>query len=386
MKIRLLDHLVCPLDKTPLELKNWETATRTLSGEQTAHAVRLGIDPATLTTDVLYGALLNTQRKIIYPIYQGVPRMLTFRTSVAEVFWNQFSDRIARELPGFTLPSERAIPGEEDVLRTFSSEWVNYDWDGKKYWNLEPDAWYQCMRFALGIAERPVDGKLVLEVGIGIGGVADYMARQEGCETVGIDLGYAVDVGFKHFGENPFLHIVQASAFVPPFRDRSFDFVYSFGVIHHTYATKTAFDSLSKLPRQGGRLYVWVYSPYDESRTFVRRSLMMLERAVRPIVWRLPERAQSVALAPLVPLYIGYQWLRTVKGGKDYVQYGVREALHAARDRFTPRYIHRHTDEEVCFWFRAAGYDDLSCDSQRVRPNFVPLAFTTNTGVNGIRQ
>ena len=386
MKTRLLDHLVCPLDKTPLQLKAFETIARSLPAEQMARAQQLGIDPVRLSEEVQSGVLINTARKIVYPIYQGVPRLLTFRTRVADVFWEKFGDQVVRELPGFSLPREQSMPGEANVLRTFSSEWVNYDWDGQSYWNLKPDAWFQCMRFAVGVDRWPIAGKLALEVGMGIGGVADYMVREEKCEMVGMDLGYAVDVGYRHFGANPFLHIVQASAFLPPFREQSFDFVYSFGVIHHTFSTKTAFDCISKLPRKGGRLYVWVYSPSNESRTLVRRGLMMVERAIRPTVSHLPEGLQTVALAPLVPLYMGYQAVRRLRGSEAYVHYGMREALHAARDRFTPHYIHRHSDEEVSAWFRAAHYDDLECNSQRERPDFVPIAFTSNTGVIGTRQ
>ena len=94
----------------------------------------------------------------------------------------------------------------------FPDEWVNYDWDGQSYWNLTPEAWFRCMRFVLGLDRFPLDRKLVVEVGMGIGGVADYLAREENCETVGVDLGHAVDAGYRHFGRNPFLHVVQASA------------------------------------------------------------------------------------------------------------------------------------------------------------------------------
>lgn len=145
-------------------------------------------------------------------------------------------------------------------------------------------------------------------------------------------------------------------------------------------------ESLAWLPRQGGRLYIWVYSPGAETRTMVRRGMMLFERGIRPVVSRLSDRPQTAVLAPLVPLYMGYQGLRALRGGSTYVRYGVREALHAARDRFTPRYIHRHSDEEESSWFRAAGYDDITCDSRRARPEFVPVAFTANTGVSGIRQ
>lgn len=385
MKLRLLDLLVCPLDKTRLELREWSSCRRELSAGELARAEQTGVEPEKLIHDVQSGVLVNPQRKLIYPIHRGVPRMLTFATGIADAFRREHAEQLARDFPGYEMPREASMPGEADVLRTFSSEWLNYDWDGRTYWDLTPEAWFRCMRFALELESKPVAGGLTLEAGAGIGGVADFVARAEGSETVAVDLGYAIDVAATHFSGNPFLHLVQASIFALPFAERTFDFVYSFGVIHHTFSTQTAFARLAVLPRRGGRLFVWVYSPWDESRTLKRRVLMGLERTVRPLIWRLPETAQAVALAPLVPLYLAHQWWRARHGGGRVVRYGIREAMHAARDRFTPRYVHRHDDAEVCQWFRAAGYDQLACASQRQRPDDVPIPFTACTGVSGIR-
>ncbi|HKD38420.1 MAG TPA: methyltransferase domain-containing protein [Pirellulales bacterium] len=386
MNRRLLDILVCPLDGTPLELRAWEVNERQLDSSEAARAERFGIDPSTLSPETVTGVLVNPSAKRLYPIHGGVSRMLTFSTGVAKEFQNRHSSRLRDEFAGYSFPDEPSMPGERDVLRSFSNEWVNYDWDAQSYWNLTPAAWFRCMRFVLQLDRFSVAGKRVLEVGIGIGGVANYVASNEEGEVVGVDLGYAVDAAYKHFGQNPFLNIVQASAFALPFADRTFDFVYSFGVIHHTFSTKTAFDSISRLPNDRGRLYVWVYSPFDESRTFKRRALMAMEGILRPMIWRLPDRMQNVALAPLVPLYIAHQWMRSLRHPEGAVRYGVREALHAARDRFTPRYIHRHTEEEVCEWFRSAGYGALAPGSELDRPSFVPEAFTASTGVSGIRS
>ena len=273
------------------------------------------------------------------------------------------------------------MPGEGDVLRTFSREWLDYEWDGCTYWNLNTHNMYKCMEFMLDIDRRPVRDKMVLEMGIGIGGIADHVSRRGECELVGVDLSYAVDAARKYFGENRFLHIVQASVFAPLFREGAFDFVYSQGVIHHTFSTKAAFDRLCRLPKIGGRLYVWVYNPEDERRNWVRRGLMLLESVIRPICWRLPEGLQTALLLPILPLYIIHQNVISRHGPAGGIRYGFKEALHAARDRFTPRYVHRHTDTEVCEWFRAAGYGDLQCASRRERPAFVPVAFTACTGV-----
>jgi SAM-dependent methyltransferase len=297
-----------------------------------------------------------------------------------------YSGRLARELPAFDLPHETPPPGEEDVLRSFSNEWVSYDWNPNAYWNLTHEDMYQSMRFLLDLDSRPLKQKIVLEAGIGIGGIADYVSRSEECEMIGVDLSYAVDAAHKHFGHNPLLHIIQASVFAMPFLENSFDMVYSQGVIMHTYSTKTAFARLARLPRVGGRLYIWVYSYYDEKRTFERRMLMKMEKLLRPVISRLPESLQTATLLPITPLYLIHQNLLAGRRGATVIKYGWREAIHAARDRFTPRFAHRHTEEEVCGWFREAGYTKLQCVSKREHPEFIPISLIAATAVDGTRS
>jgi hypothetical protein len=82
-------------------------------------------------------------------------------------------------------------------------------------------------------------------------------------------------------------------------------------------------------------------------------------------------------------LYIVHQNLIVARREPGAVKYGYREAVHAARDRFTPRFVHRHSDEEVCGWFHEAGYEELQCASRRGRPDYVPIAFTAAAGVDG---
>lgn len=385
MKPRLLDLLVCPIDKSRLELVEWESTPVLLSSDEINSIKAMRLDPSSFSKNIVTGLLVNRVKKIFYPIYRGVPRLLVFPTRAGDEFVKAHSKRLADELRGFTLPQEPPAPGEKDVLRSFSNEWVSYDWSPDAYWNLSHEDMYRSMRFLLDLESRPLKQKLVLEAGIGIGGIADYVSRSEGCEMIGVDLSYAVDAAHKHFGYNPLLHIVQASVFALPFPENTFDFVYSQGVLMHTYSTKAAFGGLARLPRIGGRLYIWVYSQYDEQRTFERRILMKMEKLIRPVVWRLPESLQTAALLPITPLYLIHQNLLARRRGAIAIKYGWREAMHAARDRFTPRFAQRHTEEEICGWFREAGYSKLQCVSKREHPEFIPVSLIFAAAVDGTR-
>ncbi|MEO6110254.1 MAG: methyltransferase domain-containing protein [Nitrospiraceae bacterium] len=386
VKLRILDLLVCPIDKTPLELVEWESIPLKLSKDDIARIECRGLDPSKFSKEITTGVLVNRALKTIYPIHAGIPRMLVFPTDVARKFSQQHAHRIARELPGFSTPQELGMPGEQTVLRTFSSEWVNHGWDEQSYWGVRPAALYESMKYLLDLPNRSVKEKLVLEVGIGVGGIADYMTREQECELVGVDLSYAVDPAYMHFGANVFLHIVQASAFHLPFRENSFDLVYSQGVLHHTFSTKTAFDRICKLPKHGGRLYVWLYNDNTDQLQLHRRVIPLMEKVIRPLCWRLPETLQTLTLLPIVLLYLAHQNLYKKRIGSNYVSIGYRGALHAARDRFTPRYAHHHTEAEVSNWFRQAEYTEIQCASKRSFPDIpVVKAMALATVVDGVR-
>jgi len=387
MKQRALDFLVCPIDKTPLELVEWESSPMKLSKDDIGRIERLGVDPAKYSKEIRTGFLVNHARKIFYPIHAGIPRMLVFPTDVARKFLDKHARRIASELPGFSTPEKPGMPGEQEVLRTFSSEWVNHGWDEQSYWGVNPAALYRSMEYLLDLPRRPIKDKLALEVGIGVGGIANYMAREQECELVGVDLSYAVDPAYTHFGANVFLHIVQASAFHLPFRENTFDLVYSQGVLHHTFSTKTAFDRICNVPKHGGRLYIWLYNDNTDQLQLHRRLIPLMERIIRPLCSRLPETLQTLVLLPITILYLAHQNLYKKRIGSDYVSFGYRGALHAARDRFTPRYAHHHTEAEVYNWFHQAGYTDIQCANKRSFPDIpVVKAMALATVVDGIRS
>jgi uncharacterized protein YbaR (Trm112 family) len=392
MRPRLLQWLVCPLCHHELTLMV-AVSERRPPAEAAYHILEATApvaDPNDIEIDIISGALACDACRVYYPVYHGIPRMLTYPTQVAQLHAQENRAWLTTRLAGFALPQKIPPPGEQEVLRNFSTEWVGYKWTGASYWSLTPDAMLRCKRYELGLGPcRDLQHKLVLEVGIGIGGTADALSRAESCELIGMDLGYAVDQARHYFGQNPLLHLVQASVFAPPFRPGSFDVVYSHGVLHHTYSTHAAFTQIARLPKQAnGMLYVWVYSHDQEQVTSLRRVLMGIERGVRPMLSRLPGFWQTLFLTPALPFYVLYQnfYRRTQLGTHVATRYGWNEALHAARDRLTPPFAHRHTYEEVIEWFQAEMYEDLELLRDERPPEEVPDTFPLNVGIRGFRR
>jgi SAM-dependent methyltransferase len=109
----------------------------------------------------------------------------------------------------------------------------------------------------------------VLEVGVGAGTDAERFAAA-GARFTGVDLTErGVLLARRRFelahlaGRNE-----QADAEALPFADRSFDFVYSWGVIHHSPDTAAAAREIARVCRSGGQICCMVYN---------RRSLLALQ-------------------------------------------------------------------------------------------------------------
>jgi SAM-dependent methyltransferase len=107
-------------------------------------------------------------------------------------------------------------------------------------------------------------GKRVLEVGVGLG--ADHQRFAEaGAILWGIDLTErAIEhtrARFSMFRLNSNLQVADAEHL--PFEDGSFDFVYSWGVIHHSPNTSLAVREIVRVLRPGGEARVMIYHKWS---------------------------------------------------------------------------------------------------------------------------
>jgi len=105
--------------------------------------------------------------------------------------------------------------------------------------------------------------KDVLEIGVGMGSHAQLLATHSK-SFAGIDLtDYAINSTrqrMKLFGlDKPSVRIMQMDAEKLEFDDESFDFVWSWGVIHHSANTRNALKEIHRVLRPGGRLTTMVY-------------------------------------------------------------------------------------------------------------------------------
>jgi len=108
-----------------------------------------------IDVDVVTGALVCPPCHLYYPIYNGIPRMLTYPTQVARVHAAEHAGWISECLQGFVLPAGSPPPGEAGVLRSFSTEWTSYKWNGTSYWDTTPEVMLQRKRFELGSRSMP---------------------------------------------------------------------------------------------------------------------------------------------------------------------------------------------------------------------------------------
>ena len=210
---------------------------------------------------------------------------------------------------------------------------------------------------------RPEDlaGKLVLDVGCGMGRFAEIATRW-GAHVVGVDLSLASEVAAKNLVDRS-ATIFQADVFKLPFAAESFDYIYSIGVLHHTPDCEQAFKVLPRLLKPGGQIAVWLYSSYnpwyrmsDVYRKWTRR---MKPETLHPIckaVLPLYEIHQGLRKVPLVgkPASSLLAWAIPMSHNPDPT-WRVLDTF----DWYSPWYQSKHTYEEVFRWFESCGLVDL---------------------------
>ena len=378
---RFQDMLRCPQCAGRLRIAVFAERDVSLESKHAEQARACGIADARFSTYVDAGVLMCPACAAHYPIFEGLPVLLPYETALHDEFRRRFSRELAA-FPDFRFPSREPAEGERFVQSSFSTEWRSHEFDDV-IWEMDYADHERIFLLELGGCRPRGPRDTFLDAGCGIGVTTALAQKNFGVDAVGVDLSLAALRATAHNRDNPFLHFVQASVFYLPFAAEAFGVIYSRGVLHHTYSTEKAFHSLAAHCSPGGSMFLWVYGPRSTNDNVMRRGLFVAEHAVRGLLRGRDDGVLAKAiLTPLACAYIAFNRTRRLRD-RTIQPHNFRRAMHAARDRFTPQFAHRHDREEVYIWFEAAGFIDVEEVDWRVMPSAERDNYRRNTGARG---
>jgi len=261
------------------------------------------------------------------------------------------------------FPLERGVTRfvtAENYADSFGFQWQRYA--RTQMDDAASDESAKDFRRKTGLNPEDVRGKLVLDVGCGMGRYAEVVTRWGG-RVVGVDLSAAAEVAARNLADREFVAF-QADVFALPFAAESFDIVYSIGVLHHTPNCEEAVKALPQYLKPGGVLAVWLYSAYNPWYRF--------SDIYRKFTHRLPAKTLHGILRVVVPTVNAVDSaLRVVPVIGRRLSGLVRHVFPVNRnpnrqwrvldtfDWYSPQYQSKHTYEEVFRWFESCGMEDL---------------------------
>jgi SAM-dependent methyltransferase len=242
-----------------------------------------------------------------------------------------------------------------------------YGLQWNRYRIIRPEEDRATFRSRTGLSPADLDGMVVLDAGCGMGRYLRIAAESSARLVVGLDLSRAVLAARELTAECPNIALTRGDLLRLPFAPASFDQIYSLGVLDHTPDPRQAFLELARLLKPGGRIALWVY-PRERA---IVEGIMNLERAVST---RLPLSLLEWLCRLSVP--IGDLKRRMMASRRRLIErLGV--ALHLATigvsmhpdpevrvcdtlDWYAPKFLSRHTFDEITGWFHDAGLIDLA--------------------------
>ena len=318
---RLLQYLACPACRHELAVEGQRTEA---------------------VTD---GLLVCLGCRAQYPIRNGIPR---------------FPIAGADEVSAVTRRTSRAYRFAWD---RFGKASVEHSWekDSHRFSSLIPAA----------LTSGP--GRVGLDAGCGAG--LDLLTMADGgAEIIGIDVSTGVDVAATLLRDRPNAHLVQADLNAPPFRAGCFDFIYSFGVLHHLADTKAGFCNLARLLKPGAPLITYLYERFDD-RSHAEQVALSAVSGVRLATTRLPAWLLYALCWVAVPIIwltcsVPARLLRPLApalSARLPFRHTVRWTVLVSDlfDRFSPPVERRYSAEEVRQLYGDAGLVDVQVHRYR---------------------
>jgi len=249
-----------------------------------------------------------------------------------------------------------------DQSRTKNAYGVQWN----RYRIVRPEEDRATFRNRTGLEPGDLDEAAVLDAGCGMGRYLRVAAESRANLIVGMDLSQSVTAAREMTATETRIAIVRGDMLRPPFKPATFDHIYALGVIDHTPDPRASFLALARLLKPGGRIVVWVY-PRE------RRVVEWMMNFQRAVSTRLPLEMLVPLCRMAAPLGALKRWLMS---RRSRIAERIGVALHVLTigvsmhpdaevricdtlDWYAPKYMSRHTFDEVAAWFAAAGLTDL---------------------------
>ena len=150
------------------------------------------------------------------------------------------------------------------------------------------DAAYMAYYPYLGpyVLQEALAGKRVLEIGLGYGTLGQLLASQ-GCRYYGLDIAMNPVAMMRYRfsllegGRDHEAHV--GSALEIPFKDGTFDYVYSIGCLHHTGDLNASISEIHRVLKEGGQAVIMLYHR-DSFRRLVHLPALRVRNLLRRLV------------------------------------------------------------------------------------------------------
>jgi ubiquinone/menaquinone biosynthesis C-methylase UbiE/uncharacterized protein YbaR (Trm112 family) len=328
MNRRLTSLLTCPVDRSLLRVESFEERV-SKKGE-----------------DVVVEGVLTCEKccrefPIIDEIAFIAEKQLLEGIAPVKQFWQQRG----------SMPHASRSDRELEPLRNVQSFWSDRPtagkWDtdeeqmeGLERWRRESHPWLESIA---GYEKH--SGQLMLEVGCGQG-LCTYRFAENGADVVALDLSYdSIALAQKRLrrkGLSDNVDLVIGNAQSLPFRDDRFDFVYSFGVIHHSPDTSACVREISRVVKRGSPVFVMYYYTWSLTK-LIEASAKFANRA---LTWITGDEQAFLKLAR--QMLGGYADKHTAQ----FLKTGKAATLHAP-------VIHSYSRRQTLAMFTAVGFTNV---------------------------
>lgn len=252
------------------------------------------------------------------------------------------------------------------VVERFGSEWQRFDQR-----SMEPGEALDLFNryFAIFPWDRLPEGACGFDAGCGSGRWARFVAPRVGtlhCVDASADA-LRVAAGNLSAFRNCRFHLATVDSM--PFADRSLDFGYSLGVLHHIPDTLSALRACVRALKPGAPFLLYLYYAFDNRPAWFRMIWKASDR-VRFLLSRSPSAVRNVicdllALTVYLPLARAAKFAERMGASVDHIPLSAYrdQSFYVMRtdalDRFGTRLEKRFRRDEIRQMMAEAGLDDI---------------------------